>query len=131
MNGHIPSYEVTCFKENVSYFSCSGDDAAKIPKLVMDLQEVKDQYSRLGTQLQVPPYQISAWDNKYNRDADIILLKILEFLFANRKNPYEILWSALTNIDRPRLAQRLKVEYGQSQGNAIALIQYFYCMSCV
>ena len=125
----FPSYEVTCFKENVSYFSCSCDDAVNLFNLVTDLQLVKHQCSRLGTQLQVPPYQISAWENMYNRNADTILEKIIVFLIANNDNPVEILCSALIDMDHRRLAQRMRNKYEGPQGNATCLLFHFYLIT--
>ena len=88
-----------------------------IPDLVVELRSVKAKYHRFGIQLAVPPYEIEAWEQEFQRDAERLLEKILVFLFANQRNPMKIIYAALQNIDQPNLADKLMLKYGESQGN--------------
>ena len=81
-----------------------------------ELQSVKGQYHRLGIQLGIPPNDIDAWENEYNRTADIILVKIIRYMLDNKDNPLEILCSALDRIDQTQLALRLRTLFRLPKG---------------
>ena len=99
-------------------FTCAGTEAA-IADLVLDLRSIKAQYYRFGIQLRVPPHEIMEWEQEFQRDANGILGEILNFLFANYRNPIELLYTALLKIDQAILAEELKLKYGGAQGNNV------------
>ena len=96
-------------------FNCAVSEP-DLPGLLLELKSIKAKYHRFGIQLGVPLYEIEAWE-KSQSDADIMLEKILQFLFANDHNPMETLYTALVNIDQSILVKKLKLKYGGAQGN--------------
>ena len=97
-----------------------------IPDLVLELQSIKAEYYRFSIQLRVPHEEIVAWEQQFQRDANRMLGEILQFLFANDHNPMETLYTALQNIDQPKLADELKLKYGGAQGNNVVIYKYLY-----
>ena len=60
------------------------------------------------------------------KDANRMLEKILQFLFAKDHNPMESLYTALVNIDQTILVKKLKLKYGGAQDNNVVIYKYWY-----
>ena len=88
-----------------------------ISDLVVDLKSIKANYHMFGVQAGVPPYDIDAWEVNFLKDADRILEKILGFLLDSQMDPMKPICDALEKIDKPILANKLRLKYGGSQGN--------------
>ena len=95
-----------------------------IPDLLLELRSIKAEYHSFGIQLGVPSHEVVAWEREFQRNANRILEKILQFLFANNHNPMETLYAALQNIDQPKLLKKLQLKYGGAQGNNVVIYKY-------
>ena len=94
----------------------SCDHAAKIPELVTDLKDIQGKYYEFGSKVRVPLFQLDAWEGQYQKNSNIILPKIFNYLFAKVQNPYEIICSALGDMDEDVLAEKIRGKYQKPEG---------------